>query len=172
MATLISHVDRWQELRLMTMLRDPVKRVVSDYRYQRTPLHPQHLEFIKTFPTFESYFRSPWARNRMFQFLRPSEDASLDDCIRFVVDRFAFVGIVEMYALSFRLVTRLMGAERSHSSHERKTPDSGDNEIELTSDLIAKLRKLNAADVALYEYFHAVMVPLRQFVYGKWAEAS
>jgi hypothetical protein len=172
MATLIARVDRWQELALMTMLRDPIKRVVSDFRYQRTALHPHHREFIKEFPTFESYFHSSWARNRMFQFLRPSEDATIDDCIQFIVDRFAFVGIVEMYPLSFRLVTRLMGAEQAHSSHERATPDESDNRIELTSDLIRILRRLNAIDVALYEYFYAVMVPLRQFVFGRLAEAS
>src|SRR5829696_8077897 len=29
-------------MRILTMLRDPVKRVISDYRYQCTPQHPPH----------------------------------------------------------------------------------------------------------------------------------
>lgn len=170
--TLAAEVERSGDLQLITMLRDPIKRVISDFRYQRTPSHPNHREFIEQFPTFESYFEAPWAQNRMFQFLRPGATASLDECIKHVIDRFAFVGIVEMYPMSFRLVTRLMEAEQPHSSHERKTSESDVGHIEPTPELTRRLRALNSLDVALYEYFHALLLPMRHFIFGNIAKAS
>ena len=36
--------------RIVSFLRDPVRRVISDYRYQRTPAHPLHEAFIGSIP--------------------------------------------------------------------------------------------------------------------------
>ncbi|MDN6292884.1 MAG: sulfotransferase family 2 domain-containing protein, partial [Tetragenococcus halophilus] len=42
--------DRYQ-YKVMTVIRDPIKRVVSEYYYSCSEAHPPHEEFIKKFPT-------------------------------------------------------------------------------------------------------------------------
>jgi hypothetical protein len=163
---LASHVEGWHDLKLITMLRDPVTRVISDYRYQTTPAHPNHQRFVESFPTLLSYAEANRGRNKMYRFLRPSAHASVEDCKAFVVERFAFVGLVEMYPLSFRLVTRLLGKERAPSAHVRKTMDSAHNRIEITPELVERLRELNSLDVELYDYFRTTLHPVRQVVFG------
>ena len=36
-----------------TILREPVARILSDYRYSTSPAHPPHASFLKDFPTIE-----------------------------------------------------------------------------------------------------------------------
>jgi len=165
-ATLAKHVDGWRDLKLITMLRDPAMRIISDYRYQTTPAHPPHREFLQRFPTFESYLDAPRMGNRMFKFLRPSRQATLEECIAFIVERFAFVGLVEMYPLSVRLVTRLMEEERSPSRYLRKTLETEHNRIEVTSELIARVRELNSLDVAIHSYFRGKLRSVREQVFS------
>ena len=165
-ATLAQHVEAWPELKLITMLRDPAMRIISDYRYQTTPAHPPHREFLQRFPTFESYLGASGVRNQMFEFLRPSRQATLDECITFIVERFAFVGLVEMYPMSVRLVTRLMGLERSPSRYLRKTLETEDNRIEVTSQMIERVRELNSLDVAIHGYFRARLKGVREQVFS------
>ena len=74
----MEHVEDWQKLKLITMLRDPAVRMISDYRYQTTPAHPVHREFVERFPTFEDYLATEWTRNRMFRFLRPGQRVTFD----------------------------------------------------------------------------------------------
>jgi hypothetical protein len=170
--TLAKHVDGWRDLKLITMLRDPVTRMISDYRYQTTSAHPTHREFLERYPTFESYLRTEWTRNRMFRFLRPTNQATVEDCIQFLVEDFAFVGLVEMYPLSVRLVTRLMERERSPSRHLRITSETEHNRIEVTPKLIEQVRELNSSDVALYSYFHAKLRAVREQVFRPVAEQT
>lgn len=160
------HVEDWRKLKLITILRDPVRRVVSDYRYQRTPLHPTHGQFIKNFPTLESFARTARGRNKMFRFLRPYPKASVEECKEFIVEHFAFVGLLEMYPLSFRLVTRMLGQERGPSRHVRKTMENEHNRVEVTPELVELLRELNSQDLELYDYFRSKLLPMRQLVFG------
>lgn len=162
-----AHVDTWEDLKLITMLRDPAIRTVSDYRYQTTPAHPPHLQFLERFPTFEKYLEAPRLSNRMFNFLRPSQDATVEDCIEFVVERFAFVGLVEMYPLSIRLVTRLMEHERSPTQYVRKTEDNEHNQFEVTPALLDRVREINRLDMILYDYFHDKLRRIRDQVFSQ-----
>lgn len=163
---LARHVEGWRDLKLITMLRDPVARVVSDYRYQTTTAHPNYRKFLDNFPTLMSYAEATRGRNKMFRFLKPSANASVEDCKAFVVEHFAFVGLVEMYPLSFRLVTRLLGKERAPSRHVRRTTDSAHNQIEITPEIAERLREFNSQDVELYDYFRTTLHPMRQMVAG------
>lgn len=159
-----AQVDTWEDMKLITMLRDPAIRTISDYRYQTTPAHPPHRQFLERFPTFETYLEAPRLSNRMFNFLRPSHNATVDDCIEFVVERFAFVGLVEMYPLSFRLVTRLMEHEQSPTQYVRKTEDNEHNRFEVTPELLDRVREINSLDMILYDYFHDKLSRIRDQV--------
>lgn len=138
-----------------TMLRDPVARMISDFRYQSTPEHPDHISFRERYPDIESYLAAPGECNKMTTYLAPAPDATADQTVAHVLNTFTFVGAMETYALSFRIMMELLKQERAPSVFLRKTEDAQATSVELTPALEVRIREANAKDVVLYETFMA-----------------
>lgn len=141
--------------RLITMLRDPVERVISDFRYQRTPAHEDRARAAERFPTFESYIRTPGTQNKMYKFLRESPQQSVQDTVASIERSFAFVGFTETYDPSLRLLFRLLGVKDQPKVYARKTESTPANEIPDLDRWRAVIRELNPLDVAVYEQLRA-----------------
>ncbi|MGQ0621803.1 MAG: hypothetical protein ACT4QA_18100 [Panacagrimonas sp.] len=142
------------DVRPITMLRNPVARIVSDFRYARTPLHPPYRQFIRQFPSFEDYVNSPASQNKIHEFLRRAPSDPPEQVIHDVEQTFSFLGVTEMYYLSCRVLFALLGDARNPTVYERRTEPSEDNEIADLEALTPRIRQLNAKDVAIYEHFH------------------
>lgn len=153
------------DARCFTFLRDPVQRVLSDYRYSRTPSHPTYLETIARFPTIESYVEAPETQNKMARFLIPGDAVTPEQIDRFIGDNYAFVGLLEMYPLSFNILARLLGQDRMPSEHKRKTEDTDDNVVDVTPQLRATIAAHNARDMALYDAARARLIAIE----GEWS---
>ena len=147
--------------KLITFLREPVARVISDFRYQRTPAHPPHKEFIEQFPTLTDYAQSPDAQNKMFRFLARDPASPLETVLKEMEEDFTFVGLVEMYPMSFNLMFRLFGASKLPVEHRRKTETNDFNIYEDSPELRGRIRKLNELDMALFEHFRDILVRKR-----------
>lgn len=148
---------RHPDLRIVTMLRHPVARVVSDYRYARTPEHPPYEDFIREFPTFEDYLHSPASQNKIHEFLRSAPDDPVEQVIADVEQRFTFLGIAEMYYLSCRVLFSLLGDGAGPTRYERRTRPSDDNRIDNLEALTPLIRELNDHDIAIYDHFHQLL---------------
>ncbi len=150
------HVERIERMaqtpvRKVTMLRQPVRRVVSDYRYQCSSMHPGNEQFRRNFPTFASYLAQPGEQNKATRYLVPEPILATGDaaaCIDHVVRGYHFVGLQEMYPLSFRLLFALLG-ERRYPSMQIRVNEGGDD---LANDpaVIAEVEARNALDLAVY----------------------
>lgn len=151
------HVDQIERqaavpVRRVTMLRQPVRRVVSDYRYQCSPMHPGNEAFRRSFPTFESYLEQPGEQNKATRYLVPEQIMATQDpgaCVDHIIQRYHFVGLQEMYPLAFRLLFSLLGERRSPTMQIRVN-EGGDS---LANDpaVIARVEARNALDVAVYK---------------------
>lgn len=139
--------------RLLTMLRDPLARVVSDFRYMRTAAHGRQDEAITRHPTFEDYIADPLSQNKMFRFLRRNPKATVDETIEHLQQRFALVGTLDQYELSCRVLFRLLGENAVPAIHANRTAARPDNEIESVDRLRTRILELNADDVRLYQHF-------------------
>lgn len=149
------------DARFFTFLRDPVKRIISDFRYSRTPTHPTYRETIARFPTIESYISAHETQDKMARFLMPNDvvtRAQIDD---FISTRFAFVGLLEMYPLSFNILSRMLGDDLMPVEHKRKTEKTADNEVEETPALHALIAEHNARDKMLYDIVRKKLVAVR-----------
>lgn len=146
--------ERHPDVRPITMLRNPVARVVSDFRYARTPQHPPYREFIRQFPSFEDYVNSPASQNKVHEFLRRAPTDTPEQVIQDVEQTFSFLGVTEMYYLSCRVLFALLGDARNPTLYERRTEISEDNEIANLEELTPRIRELNAKDIAIYDHFH------------------
>jgi hypothetical protein len=137
--------------RAFSFVRHPVARVISDYRYQRTPAHPPYRDVIERYPDIYSYLDSPDERDKTAQLLAPGLSTA-SEVIDFVDSSFSFLGAVEMYPMSFNILSRLWGLNLMPTRHERRTESNADNEVLLDDRLSREIIERNELDIALYRH--------------------
>jgi hypothetical protein len=148
--------------RAISFLRDPVERVISDFRYARTPAHPPYKEFIREFPTIESYVDSPASQNKMFKFLTPDHKMPVTDLFPFLDESMSFIGLSEMYPMSFNILMQLTGPNRLPTLHKGKTEPTENNNVDRSPSLIKRIRGANAHDVSLFTFVKERVVARRE----------
>ena len=142
--------------RPVSLLRDPVARFVSDYRYQGSEMNVGHAQFRAAYPTIESYLELPGEWNKVAVHLVPyalRQDGDAQACIGFITQTFAFVGIQENYKLSLRLLTTLAGAPRRPAVFRRVNTPTPETEVRLTPETRARIQSRNALDTEIYNHF-------------------
>ena len=169
------------QLHYVTMLRDPVQRIVSLYKHLRRPDdHSQQYETVRNRRTPEqetarqmslrdwvtrrhpqpgAYYRHPYlgtATIGVFNMTSLS-DGQLDDLLEQgkanLRDQFAFVGIVEEYLESQRLFCRTFGVPLHYAAHREKLNAAPATDPDPTAaEALDILRHENRWDVALYAY--------------------
>lgn len=152
------------DARTFTFLRDPVARIVSDYRYSRTPSHPTYAQTIARFPTIEQYIDAPETRDKMARFTIPPDVVARPQIDAFVSTHYAFIGLLEAYPMSFNILARLLGHDRLPSEHKRRTEATQENAVALTDELRAAIADRNPRDVALYQIVQEKLAT----VTGEW----
>ncbi len=155
----------------ITLLRDPVARFVSDYRYQCSDMHPGHEQFVAQHPTIDSYMELPEERNKasaalLSQTLRDAGDAAA--CVKHLLATYGFIGIQEHYALSLRLITTLAGEPKRPKVFKRVNTADEKTGVTLTEAQEARIRADNALDIAIYEdiagRFQAISADLEAYL--------
>jgi hypothetical protein len=147
-------VDNVPNVRPVTLLREPVSRFVSDYRYQCSPMHPGHEQFAAEFPRIEDYLRLEGDWNKLSTSLLPADliaQGDAETCASWLANAYSFVGLYEMYALSLHALTWFAGMPRRPKVRRRINTPTPESEIVLTEDLVAEIRARNAKDIALFE---------------------
>jgi hypothetical protein len=139
-------------LKLFTLLRDPVARVVSDYTYQTTPAHPPFEAFKKRYPSIEDYVLAPSEQNKTVSFLSAGPvNGSFDAVYRQIEQRFTFIGVTELYDMSFNIISRLMGRPARSEERRRTTSAEAKARVALTPSLVTLIRQANHLDQQLYD---------------------
>lgn len=152
------------DLRCFSMLRNPISRIISDYRYQCSQMNLAREQFIKTTPDFSTYIARKHVHNKTATALvpKPIVEARDDEAaINFVMENFAFIGLQEMYPVALRTVTTLMGAPRAPEARVRVNTET-ENTVELTPQEEAELKQLNSVDMALFNAFTQRWRSIRQ----------
>lgn len=140
--------------KVFTFMRDPVERYISDYRYQRTDMHPESPAFRAEFPTIESFMDSKRAANSMAHYLLPPDVRKSENAGRaanYLLDNFEFIGIQNYYEPSFRALCALIGIDRKPTVKERLNPVTDENPAPTSPEILQKIRDLNAFDQELYD---------------------
>lgn len=149
--------------RLFTMLREPAARLVSDYLYQRSPMHPLAEEVRRRVPDFDAFLDLPGQRNRTARHLVPKpvlDSGDAEAAIAHVEAHFAFLGLQEHYSASFSALTRMLGQARAPAARLRVNSAAAPERAEIAARLAdpalsARIAAANAMDLALYRHFAA-----------------
>lgn len=144
---------RFPKHRLITMLRHPVERAISDYRYQRTPKHPPHQRFIADYPSFADWLRAPGTQNRMHAYLSLHADDSAAAVIDALETQYCFVGLTEHYAQSRQLLFALLGLSAADThEHRNATEPAAAAEREQIAALRDEIIARNDKDMAIFTH--------------------
>jgi hypothetical protein len=145
----------------VSMVREPVTRVVSDYQYMTSPAHPDHRAAKERFPTLEDYVGHPHAREKMARFLL-ADPAMAEDAIPEFLDRsYAFLGTVEAYEMSSFLLMAL-GGHRAVSTARVRVAAGGPTRLDaLDPVLVSRIAELNPRDGAIWRHVNGVLERLR-----------
>ena len=167
-----NHLDVIREaipdVRLFTLLRDPVARAISDYRYCLTPTHPTHAEFARTYPTLHHYVADKRLQNVMTKRLAPIDRAlywsaqPLDPgvLVSKILSYYTFIGTQEHYAESIEIAMAMMGVTDPASPKRiNVTPETAANRIEIDATIIEEIRSANPLDSALYDEVSRRLAP-------------
>jgi hypothetical protein len=154
---LARHVSRIRarvpNAKFVTFLRDPVARVISDYRYQRSPRHPVYQDFIAKVPDLDAYLELRAERNKTAQHLVPADillGGDPAECVDYVMRTYAFIGVQEMYPISFRTLTTLCGERRWPKLRENVNSEN-EAERNVSHEVAQRIRALNPIDCAIYD---------------------
>lgn len=141
--------------RYITMVRDPVSRIISAYYFIRSMPSNGLYKQVKNM-TLEEFIYSQDPRisaplnNHQTRFFSGQNDPDLKLAKKNLNQHFAFVGITEMYPQSVFLLNKLLGWKQTHYSKEnvtKKRPKKPPINEELTNHI----RRLNEMDYQLYE---------------------
>jgi hypothetical protein len=158
-------------VRPITLLREPVSRYISDYRYQRSTMHPGHEQFRAEYPRIEDYLRLESDWNKTATTLLPPDIRATGDaqaCVDWLTSTYSFIGVQEMYGLCLHVLSWFAGVPKRSRVRRRINDPTPDNEVVLSYDLQDEIRTRNALDVALYDAiaprFMAISDPLTTYL--------
>jgi hypothetical protein len=127
--------------------------VISDYRYQRSPRHPVYQDFIAKVPDLDAYLELRAERNKTAQHLVPADillGGDPAECVDYVMRTYAFIGVQEMYPISFRTLTTLCGERRWPKLRENVNSEN-EAERNVSHEVAQRIRALNPIDCAIYD---------------------
>ena len=140
---LIELVEIDASIPVITWMRNPVDRVISNYFYLSGVLASELNEekkglniLAKMQRSLIEYARNEISRNRMYKFLdgMPPE-------------KFHFIGIQEHYKEDLTDMMKHLGIKKYHDFHVNVT----DKKREVSEEALKEIKALNSLDVALYE---------------------
>ncbi len=137
----ISKLHHETEVPLITWLREPVERVLSNYYFfiQRAGSGERPHAYHRRDETLMDYVRQDSSRNRMSRFL---EGAALKD--------FFFVGIMEHFDEDLRQLAERMGWGRVEPAHVNINKEFRAQFPPVGEEVKETIRQLNEKDVVLY----------------------
>ncbi len=161
----------------VTFLREPVSRIVSEYRFIcRTPHHLRH-EKVRAM-SFEQFIETPGYLDIYQRFLtcRPSGTLRKPDFYRMLpvssaeavkvaikrMENFFFIGLTERFSESISVFTKIMGWEfPAEIPQSNKSPSVTANQL-LTDHVLATIRQRAPVEFQIYD--HAVEIVNRKFL--------
>jgi hypothetical protein len=150
----------------ITMLRNPIDRVVSYYHFvKKLSTHHDYELINENNISINDYCRlgRENMRNGQTRFLSNTKEfetctqASLSEAKQNLRQHFAVVGIQERFNESLLLLQKKLGWKRMPFYYQRNTNRGNSyNQLEISPDTLATIKKYNQLDLELYEYANQI----------------
>lgn len=151
----------------MTMMRDPVKRIISSYHYiKKLEIHPLHKKLVESKYSLKEYVESGIianTENAQLRMISGHVDTLHGACTREMLQeakdilkhKFAIVGLNEAYDESLLLMKKILGWRNPYYLKANVT-GHGVKPADLDQGTMDTIIKYNALDIELYQYAKAL----------------
>ena len=152
-----------QECKYFTIIREPVKRLISQYNYiSRQKINPNHHLVAEKSMSIQQMTESGLVKgfdNAQCRFLTNRFDVpfnelpedTLDLALSNLEKYFIFSGLTEKFDLSMLMLSKLLGWKKLPYYRRQNTKKSKEKDYKVTDQDIASLRAQNQLDIQLYE---------------------
>lgn len=106
------------DISLITFVRDPIMRTLSDYFYCISSRHNAQKQFIAEYPTLEHYLNNRGQMNKQFQYLCMAENDSVEMVFENLQTHFDFVGVTERFETHCEWFLSQLGLKKESSVRE------------------------------------------------------
>jgi hypothetical protein len=144
-----------RESNLISMLREPLARLRSDFIYQTSPEHPLCESARERYPNFRSFIEDPDNQNVMFGYLCRDQNESIEATVDFICERYFWIGIQEDYRFSIKMLFMLFGMRIEPQRYLRVSTVSCSSKLELGKEDIRSFHARNTKDYDLYTFFRS-----------------
>ncbi len=140
----------------ITMLRDPVKRVLSSYQFiLRRPLHPLHRKLKAKGIGVEEFLNYTAKRQNLqtkmlagVPYVGPCDEGTLEKAIAHAEKDFSVVGLSERFQESLLMIAAIFGWKIPYYENRKVSK----NRPAIDPATLELIRQHNPFDLALYEY--------------------
>lgn len=142
-----------EKVSLVTFVRDPIRRTLSDYFYSTSERHTAPEAFLKAYPTLSDYLANEGEMNKQLNYLRPYDGASITDTIKSATSNLDFIGVTEHFDADFAEMMAATGLP-----FEPLAPGNVNPNQDLLLEAREKhLDELNDVLGAEYELYNAIL---------------
>lgn len=133
--------------RLVTIIRHPIARLSSYYKYHCSSAHPDCDTFKNKYPTFRHFIQSRENINGIYHQLTPGTFDNGMDAAEWIKHNYYWVGLQENYVASVKLLFAMNGMRFSPRHSIRVSPFNGDG---FDADDIRLAEELNRIDLEIF----------------------
>lgn len=134
-------------VRFFSFVRHPVERILSEYNYCCSELHPPHKSFMETFPTIEHFIESDGERNKCAQYFVHDPTEPVDVILNRLNERYAMIGLQERYPVSFIFLSSMLYKPSLPTQKER----IGKPRDPVDPGLARVIEDANSVDMAIHD---------------------
>jgi len=150
-------ISNHPDLIVFTFIRHPVQRLISEYNYCISDMHPLNLSFTKKYPSFEKFIRDPAEQNKMALYILGSKFRNDFDekAVRRKLKQYTFIGLQERYPASFVFLSSCFWDKQVPRAKKLRV-SKADNVHELTQKYSREILNTNRLDMFIYDTVSAV----------------
>ena len=154
-------LDKFPGIRYITLLRDPIKRTLSQYQY--------NVEKLGSNLSFDEHLRIPGENNTQTRWIAGSDD--IDLAKKNIIKRFFLVGIVEEFDEFLILLRKKLEPLKFRPGYRTQNVAKKDSPIRTNinrhfDDYREKIIRRNHLDIELYNYIKEEILPKEKKDYG------
>ena len=149
------HVEKFKEVNpnivLLTVLRHPVERLISEYRYQCTEKHPTYKEFRIKFPTFDSWLVTIQDNLQGERLVGKKNCQS--DYYELLLNTYDFIASQDLFEVSMAIIHHKFNHKFKIKSKVNVTKNNTINQFKISDKTKLELASRHAIDIGVYNKF-------------------
>lgn len=140
-----------ENIAVITFVREPVARVISQYRYMVTTKYPKHIEFKEKYASFRDFMNNAIPENPMINTLL-GPHAGVESALKSAEELFMFIGITEYSSIHSFIVQKCFDFELFHIPQRvNVTEDTEENSLPISEEDYVALREKLWLDIEFYD---------------------